>query len=111
MHRVFLRNRSRGQWAAFAVYLLLQSTFNYLEFGLVFFIVALIGAIFLNLNWISNRKEGQLSAYSVFNPGGTRLVRALCMRLGALTKLPQPGTYDATEYERMLRSGGGLVAK
>jgi hypothetical protein len=52
----------------------MQWGFNRAEFGLVFFILALIVGIFLNLNWESTRKEGQLSAYSVFNPGGARLV-------------------------------------
>ncbi len=91
--RVFLRSRSLNEWLVFSAWALLQLLFNRLEFGVVFFCVSLIGFVFATLNYESTRKEGQLSAYSVFNPDNQRL----------------PGTYDPTEYERMLRAGGGLA--
>jgi hypothetical protein len=71
--RVFLRERTRFFWGALLVYVGGQLLFNWLEFGLVFFILALIVGIFLNLEYASTRKKGELSAYSVFNPRGQRL--------------------------------------
>lgn len=89
--RVFLRTRTRVEWIAFALYVILQLFFNRIHFGLPFFGVAIIAFIFLNLSYgQSSRQPGQLSAYSVFNRGQQRL----------------PGTLDANEYDRMLRRGG-----
>ena len=50
-------------------------------FGIVYLTSTIIGAIFLNLG---KRREGELSAYSVFNPG--------CQRLD--------GTFTSDDFER-----------
>ena len=88
--RVFLRSRSRSFWIFFALYVVLQLLFNRLEFGLVFLVLAIIAAIFFNLDYSGNRRNGELSAYAAFNPGQQRLI----------------GTYDTQQYEQMLRTGG-----
>ena len=86
--RVFFRERPLRFWMLLIAYILGQWFFNRLQFGVVFLIFAGVVFIFYNLNY-SGRRSG-LSAYSVFNPGQERLI----------------GTYDATEYDRMLRNGG-----
>ena len=50
-------------------------------FGIVYLTSSIIGAIFLNLG---KRREGEMSAYSVFNPG--------CKRLD--------GTFSSDDFER-----------
>ena len=87
---MYLRERSAVFWILLFLYVVGQWVFNRLQFGLVFFIVAAIVFIFVNLNRGGSRKG--LSAYSVFNPGGQRLL----------------GTQTVEEYERMLRGFGTL---
>ncbi len=88
--RVFLRERSRRFWVLFLAYGVGQWAAARVQFGLVFFILALVAGIFLSLEWNRTRPRGVLSAYSVFNPGQRRLA----------------GELDAGEYDRMLRGGG-----
>ena len=88
--RVLMRERSGRFWLALLVYAAGQWLAARAQFGLVFFILALVAAVFLNLEWVKTRPRGVLSAYSVFNPGQRRLA----------------GELDATEYDRMLRGGG-----
>lgn len=88
--RVFLRTRTRWFWGLLALFVVGQHFFNRIGFGIPFFILALITAVAVNLNYSGEKREG-LSAYSVFNPRQERLI----------------GTYDPQEYERMLRGGGG----
>lgn len=93
--RIFIRTRSFQQWMFIIVYTFLQCLFNRIQFGLPFFGIALICAIFLHVYFGDEgtaRKDGQLSAYSVFNQGQQRL----------------PGTLDANEYDRLLRRGGTM---
>lgn len=52
----------------------------------VYLLIAMIVAIYINLG---TKKEGEASAYSVFNPGVQRL----------------PGQLDADEIDRQIRSG------
>ena len=88
---VFLRERSLRFWLLCAAYVIGQRVFNRQGFGVVWLVFSLIFLIFYNLDY-GGRRSG-MSAYSVFNPDGERLV----------------GTYDAAEYDRMLRNGGGLM--
>ena len=54
---------------SFIIYSILQITFMLLEFGTVFFILALFFMIYKNTS--NGEKDGNtLSAYSVFNKGG-----------------------------------------
>ena len=55
----------------FVLWLILFFIFIKLEFGLVYFIISLIVAIYLNTS--KTKKKGVLSAYSVFNPNLERL--------------------------------------
>ena len=55
----------------FVLWLILFIIFIKLEFGLVYFIISLIVAIYLNTS--KTKKKGVLSAYSVFNPNLERL--------------------------------------
>jgi hypothetical protein len=87
--RVFLRERSGRFWALLLAYGVGQWLAARVQFGLVFFIVALVAFIFLNLEWVKSRPRGVLSAYSVFNPGQRRLA----------------GELDPGEHDRMLRGG------
>ncbi|KAK6756412.1 hypothetical protein RB195_014678 [Necator americanus] len=57
--------------ATFLVYLIGQIYFVWLQFGLVFFAFSILAAICLSLG---NRSEGEMSAYSVFNPNCERLL-------------------------------------
>lgn len=59
---------------------------SYYSLGPVFILTAIIATIFANLG---TRGEGQLSAYSIFNPGVRRL----------------PGQLDADEVDRQMRQG------
>ena len=52
-----------------------------IEFGIVYLTSSMIGLIFLNLG---TKKEGEISAYSVFNPG--------CRRLD--------GTFSSDDFEK-----------
>ncbi|KHJ88174.1 hypothetical protein OESDEN_12035 [Oesophagostomum dentatum] len=55
----------------FLIYLLGQIYFIWVQFGLVFFAAAILITICLGLG---NRSEGEMSAYSVFNPNCERLL-------------------------------------
>ncbi|PRP79412.1 hypothetical protein PROFUN_08173 [Planoprotostelium fungivorum] len=57
-------------YLGFALWFLLFFVFIRLEFGVVFFICSLFFLMFSNLG---QRKEGELSAYNVFNRGGKAL--------------------------------------
>ena len=58
--------------------------FVYVEFGSLWLLISMYAAIFLNLG---ERKEGELSAYSVFNTGYKRLL----------------GTLDAEQFDNEIR--------
>lgn len=53
------------------LYLVGQIYFVWVQFGLVFFVASILLAICLSLG---NRAEGEMSAYSVFNPNCERLL-------------------------------------
>uniref|UniRef100_A0A1I7ZTY3 SAYSvFN domain-containing protein n=1 Tax=Steinernema glaseri TaxID=37863 RepID=A0A1I7ZTY3_9BILA len=70
--RSYCDSNPRLCWTAtFLVWALLQAFMAWIEFGAVFFIVFLFLLMILNLG---NRSEGEVSAYSVFNPGCERLL-------------------------------------
>ncbi|CAB3397443.1 unnamed protein product [Caenorhabditis bovis] len=72
-------------WLQLVIYLIGQTLFIWIEFGLVFFIIAALMFVYHNTG---RRKRGELSAYSVFNKE--------CERL--------PGQLTAEHFERdMLR--------
>ena len=54
----------------FIIWYSLYRIFLYFNFALVFFLLTIIALIFLNLG---ERKPGELSAYSVFNPNQERI--------------------------------------
>lgn len=60
---------------------------NYLDFGSMWIILSLFALLFLNLG---QRKEGELSAYSVFNDGFQQLL----------------GTMNAEQFDREIRNQG-----
>ena len=55
----------------FILWYSLYRIFLYYNFALVFFLITIIALIFLNLG---ERKPGELSAYSVFNPNQERII-------------------------------------
>lgn len=55
----------------FAIWLLLWKIFVFIGFGSLWVIFTLFSAMFLNLG---ERKPGELSAYSVFNDGFTKIL-------------------------------------
>ncbi|KAK0411512.1 hypothetical protein QR680_005687 [Steinernema hermaphroditum] len=72
MWRSFCNSNPRLCWTAtFVVWAVLQCFMAWMEFGAVFFIVFLLTLMILNLG---TRAEGEVSAYSVFNPGCERLL-------------------------------------
>eukprot|EP01041_Mallomonas_annulata_P013994 gene13994-29784_t len=74
-------------WALTIIWLTFFSVFNYNECGSIWIILSLFVAIFMNLG---ERKEGELSAYSVFNTGCQRLL----------------GTMTAEQFESEIRHEG-----
>eukprot|EP00056_Hartaetosiga_gracilis_P001697 m.46962 g.46962 ORF g.46962 m.46962 type:complete len:170 (-) comp10738_c0_seq1:189-698(-) len=75
------------------LYLVCQYVFAYVGFGVPFFLVSVLVAMYLstNVRW-KRRKKGDLSAYSVFNPNFEKL----------------PGEMDGEKMARQY-TGGGLV--
>mmetsp|Transcript_15787 Transcript_15787/g.23491 ORF Transcript_15787/g.23491 Transcript_15787/m.23491 type:complete len:202 (+) Transcript_15787:86-691(+) len=57
------------------VWLLFWWVFSKFDFGVIFFIMSCISAMFLNLG--SEKRKGELSAYSVFNKGCRSLIGTL----------------------------------
>ena len=55
----------------FIIWYSLYRIFLYFNFGLVYIMITIIALIFLNLG---NRKPGELSAYSMFNPNHERIM-------------------------------------
>jgi len=78
---------SRWLWIKLCVWAILWWLTIRIEFGTVFLICSAFYAIFASLG---ERREGELSAYSVFNKGMVAL----------------PGTFSAGEIDRSLRGGG-----
>jgi hypothetical protein len=80
----------------YTLYFLLWTTLYavavHLEFGTVYFIVSFLYAIWRNTG-TGPKKEGEISAYSVFNPN--------CEAID--------GTLKAEQFERELRYGAGSV--
>jgi hypothetical protein len=60
-----------------------------IEFGVVYFIMLCFYVVYSNLG---ERREGDMSAYSVFNKNMAAL----------------PGNFSAGDFDRSLRSGGGV---
>ncbi|MFH4981920.1 hypothetical protein AB6A40_008629 [Gnathostoma spinigerum] len=58
----------------FFTWALLQMLFTYVQFGFVFFLFSLLVGLALNLG---QRRPGEMSAYSVFNPNCERLLGTL----------------------------------
>ena len=58
-------------WVALTLWVIVWNLFIYIEFGSFFIIMSLFASIFLNLG---EKKDGDLSAYSVFNKGFTTLL-------------------------------------
>jgi len=84
--------RARPRQVAIAVLVLAGFVLSALVgFGGVYFCVVAIIGIFNNLG---ERKEGELSAYSIFNRGNERL----------------PGTFTAEDIDAQFRSGAGVLA-
>lgn len=71
----------------FLLWLVLLGLFVELEFGLVFFVLSMFYWIYEGLHAPKKRQEGEMSAYSVFNPG--------CKAI--------PGTLTAEQFERELQ--------
>eukprot|EP01112_Ceratiomyxa_fruticulosa_P003070 TRINITY_DN1346_c0_g2_i1.p1 TRINITY_DN1346_c0_g2~~TRINITY_DN1346_c0_g2_i1.p1 ORF type:complete len:157 (-),score=38.66 TRINITY_DN1346_c0_g2_i1:194-664(-) len=73
-------------WIKVGLWLFALWCFSLVEFGSIFFIASIFVLIFINLG---ERKKGELSAYSVFNPNFAEL----------------PGTTNARQMETELRGG------
>ncbi|KAK0411511.1 hypothetical protein QR680_005687 [Steinernema hermaphroditum] len=106
MWRSFCNSNPRLCWTAtFVVWAVLQCFMAWMEFGAVFFIVFLLTLMILNLG---TRAEGEVSAYSVFNPGCERLLgqmtaehfenellrRNQVFRLGEMSEAPNFVLYE-----------------
>ena len=62
---------SFNTWLSILLWCAVWKLFIYIEFGSIYIILSLFGVIFSNLG---QKKEGDLSAYSVFNKGFTTLL-------------------------------------
>ncbi|XP_043940766.1 SAYSvFN domain-containing protein 1 [Protopterus annectens] len=71
----------------FLLWLVLFGLFVELEFGLVYFVLSMFYWIYEGMRAPKKRQEGEISAYSVFNPG--------CEAI--------PGTLTAEQFERELQ--------
>jgi hypothetical protein len=80
----------------YTLYILLWATVYaiavHLEFGTVYFIVSILYAIWINTR-TGPKKQGEISAYSVFNPN--------CEAID--------GTLKAEQFEQEIRYGAGSV--
>jgi hypothetical protein len=76
----------------FLLWTILYTIAIHLEFGTVYFIVSFLYAIWINTR-TGPKKEGEISAYSVFNPN--------CEAID--------GTLKAEQFEQELRYGAGSV--
>ncbi|RWS17112.1 hypothetical protein B4U79_15789 [Dinothrombium tinctorium] len=74
------------------IYLTMQAIAVMFEFGAVFFVLSLFYLIFTNLR-NRKRKKGELSAYSVFNPGCEAIEGTL-----SAEKLQSELTFGALHY-------------
>jgi len=72
----------------FALWIAVYYYFIYIEFGAIYFILSMLVGVWLNTR-TGEKLEGEVSAYSVFNPN--------CE--------PIDGTLNAEQFEKEIRSG------